>query len=79
MRPPWTTLVDVESLAEALRWAKLGEGTPLVILDVRVDGAGDVAGAVHAHVDRDLSGPVGPTTGRHPLPDVDAFIATCSA
>ena len=33
--------------------------------------------AVHAHVDRDLSDPPGPTTGRHPLPDparlADAF------
>jgi thiosulfate/3-mercaptopyruvate sulfurtransferase len=30
--------------------------------------AGHVPSALYAHLDRDLSGPVGPTTGRHPLP-----------
>lgn len=88
-KPPWRTLVDVDSLAEALRWTKLGEAAPIVLLDCRHDlkdpeegprrhGAGHLPGAVHAHVDRDLSGRIGPTTGRHPLPDVDAFIETCS-
>jgi thiosulfate/3-mercaptopyruvate sulfurtransferase len=31
---------------------------------------------VYAHLDHDLSGPVGPRTGRHPLPSPDAFAAT---
>ena len=30
-----------------------------------------IPGAVYAHLDRDLSGPVTPRTGRHPLPDAD--------
>ena len=88
-KPPWTTIVDVESLSDALRWTKLGEATPLVILDCRhaladpEEGprryqAGHVPGAVHAHIDRELSSPIKPGTGRHPLPDVDAFIETCS-
>ena len=31
--------------------------------------AAHVPGAVHLHLDRDLSGPLGPGSGRHPLPD----------
>lgn len=38
-----------------------------------------IAGAVYAHLDRDLSGPVVPgRTGRHPLPSEAAFDATAS-
>jgi thiosulfate/3-mercaptopyruvate sulfurtransferase len=87
--PPWTTIVDVASLAEALRWARLGEREPILILDARHDlkdpeegprryAAGHLPGAHHAHVDRDLSSPPRRGTGRHPLPDVDAFVATAS-
>jgi thiosulfate/3-mercaptopyruvate sulfurtransferase len=35
--------------------------------------AGHIPGAIYAHLDEDLSSPVGPTTGRHPLPDPRAF------
>ncbi len=38
--------------------------------------AGHIPNALHASLDRDLSGPVGPATGRHPLPTVDAFAET---
>ena len=38
--------------------------------------AGHVPGAVYAHLDRDLAGPVTPATGRHPLPDPRIFAAT---
>jgi thiosulfate/3-mercaptopyruvate sulfurtransferase len=39
-----------------------------------------IPGAVYAHLDADLSGPIVPgVTGRHPLPDVDAFARTLSA
>ena len=39
-----------------------------------------IPGAVYAHLDNDLSSPVVPgTTGRHPLPEVDAFARTLSA
>lgn len=89
-RPPWTTLVDVPSLAEALRWSQLGDAPMrLVVLDCRHNlkdtdwGArayaeGHIPGALHAHVDRDLSSPIRPGTGRHPLPDVDEWVETCS-
>lgn len=35
--------------------------------------AGHVPGARHMHLDRDLSGPAGPGTGRHPLPAREAL------
>lgn len=82
--------MDVESLAHAL--GLRGRALPdrsLVLLDVRHDlkdgeagprkhAEGHIPGALHAHVDRDLSSPIRPGTGRHPLPDVDAFTETCS-
>ena len=37
---------------------------------------GHVPGAVQAHLDRDLSSPIGPQTGRHPLPDVAKLAET---
>ncbi|MEA3199560.1 MAG: thiosulfate/3-mercaptopyruvate sulfurtransferase [Thermoplasmata archaeon] len=85
MDRPWRTLVDAASLAKALR----DDPDRVVVLDVRHDlkdpekgprlwAAGHVPGAFHAHVDRDLSAPMRPQTGRHPLPDIDAFLETCS-
>lgn len=80
---PWRTLVSPRDLAPWL-------GHPdLVLLDCRHDlkdpeaglarwRQGHLPGALHAHLDRDLSGPVRPTTGRHPLPDADDFRAACS-
>jgi len=42
--------------------------------------AAHVPGAVYAHLDEDLSSPVIPgTTGRHPLPDVEAIARTLSS
>ncbi len=38
--------------------------------------AGHIPGAVYAHLDEDLAASVTPDTGRHPLPDPDAFAAT---
>lgn len=35
--------------------------------------ASHIPGAVFADLDRDLAAPVGPKTGRHPLPDAKAF------
>jgi len=39
--------------------------------------AAHIPGAVYAHLDEDLSGPVVPgKSGRHPLPEIDAFVTT---
>jgi thiosulfate/3-mercaptopyruvate sulfurtransferase len=35
----------------------------------RVYSEGHIPGARYAHLDQDISGPVGPASGRHPLPD----------
>jgi len=77
----WTTLVDVDTLAQAL--ASNG-GRPIVVVDVRVDLAdrsagarsfagGHVPGAVRADLESDLSGPHSPGAGRHPWPEDEAF------
>lgn len=79
-----TTLIDVDSLAAHLR-------TPgWVVLDCRFElgkpeagedaySSGHIPSARYAHLDRDLAAPVGPTTGRHPLPDPGIFAAKASA
>jgi thiosulfate/3-mercaptopyruvate sulfurtransferase len=38
--------------------------------------AGHIPGAVHVDLERDLSAPITPATGRHPLPSTAAFAAT---
>jgi thiosulfate/3-mercaptopyruvate sulfurtransferase len=72
------TLVDVSSLAEML-------GRPrLAVFDCRFDLlhpeagrqaylAAHIPGARYADLNRDLSAPASPQTGRHPLPDPDVF------
>lgn len=40
--------------------------------------AGHIPGAIHADLERDLSAPVTPLTGRHPLPPIDVLAATLS-
>ena len=68
------TLIDCAALA-----ARLGDPA-LVLLDCRFDladagagrrawQAGHLPGAQHADLERDLSGPPTPLSGRHPLPD----------
>jgi len=79
----YTTLIEPSKLAEHTadpNW---------VVVDCRFDltrpdwGAsayaqGHVPNALYAHLDRDLSGLVTSTSGRHPLPSVEAFVATLS-
>jgi len=87
---PWTTLVDAESLAHALglRGGALPDRN-LVVLDARHAlkdpgwgqkqwEAGHIPRAQHAHLDAELSARPSSRTGRHPIPDVDAFIDCCS-
>lgn len=80
----WTTLVQPEAVAAAL-----GE-VEVVLVDCRFSladpAAGErayrdshIPGARYAHLDRDLSGPVAASAGRHPWPDADAFARRLSA
>jgi thiosulfate/3-mercaptopyruvate sulfurtransferase len=79
----FTTLIQPAELASQLGNAEL------VVLDCRHDLAkpgwsdqafaeSHIPGAVQAHLDRDLSSPIGPATGRHPLPDVAKLVQTLS-
>lgn len=77
------TLINADTLARHL-------GAPdWRIVDCRFDLAkpdlggaqywqGHIPGALYAHLDRDLSAPVTPTSGRHPLPAPEAFAARCA-
>lgn len=74
----FTTIISTEEMAAHLaepEWA---------IVDCRFDlkdpnwgyaeyQAGHIPGAVYAHLDKDLAGPVTEQTGRHPLPGLEAF------
>jgi thiosulfate/3-mercaptopyruvate sulfurtransferase len=77
----YTTLIQPAELASLQRDADVA------ILDCRHDLAkpawsdqafaeGHIPGAIQAHLDRDLSSPIGPATGRHPLPDVAKLAET---
>lgn len=68
--------------------ARMQANESVVLIDCRFDlahpdagreayRAGHLPGAVYAHLDEDLSGPVGSLTGRHPLPEPDKFAARC--
>jgi thiosulfate/3-mercaptopyruvate sulfurtransferase len=78
------SLIDVDSLQDLL-------GKPhLAVVDCRFDLmhpeagrqaylAGHIPGARYADLNRDLSAPIGPHTGRHPLPAPDAFATRLGA
>lgn len=80
----YTTLISTEELAEH------ENGSHLAIVDCRFSlqntirgleayRKGHIPGAVYAHLDNDLSGPVIPgKTGRHPLPDPLVFSGVLS-
>jgi thiosulfate/3-mercaptopyruvate sulfurtransferase len=78
---PLRTIVEPAAVA-----ARMSDPS-MAIVDCRFDladtSAGErayveshIAGAVYAHLDRDLSGPKTGINGRHPLPAVDALLAT---
>lgn len=75
---PFTTLIDTAALA-----SQLGR-EDVAIFDCRSElgnpswGEGEFArehipGAQYLHLDRDLSGPITPRSGRHPLPEPREF------
>lgn len=78
------TLIDAQALRELL-------GDPrLAIVDCRFDLlnpeagrqaylSGHIPGARYADLNRDLSGTIGPRTGRHPLPAPETFAAWLAA
>jgi thiosulfate/3-mercaptopyruvate sulfurtransferase len=77
----YRTLIETSALAADL------DDPSLAVVDCRFDlkdtSAGGrayetahIPGAVYADVDRDLSAPKTGTNGRHPLPEVDIFVAT---
>ena len=80
----FTTLIDAATLSrEATR-------TDSVLFDCRFElgnpgwggreyAAAHLPGAHYLHLDRDLSGPISATSGRHPLPDPHDFARTLAA
>ena len=78
------------TLIESLALQTLLSAERCVVIDCRFDLAkpqageaaflaGHIAGAQYAHLDRDLSGPISPSSGRHPLPDVAKLSARVGA
>lgn len=74
----FTTLISPEALLPRL------DDPLLAVVDCRFDladgargerdyRAGHIPGAVYAHLDEDLSGPITPASGRHPLPQPEVF------
>jgi len=79
----YTTLIEPAELAASLTHA----AAEWAIVDCRFDlarpewgqaayAAGHVPTALYAHLDHDLSGPISPSTGRHPLPSPDRLAET---
>jgi thiosulfate/3-mercaptopyruvate sulfurtransferase len=77
----FSTLISATDLAAHLR------RSDWLVVDCRFDllqpaageaayAVGHIPGAVYAHLDRDLAGPITPATGRHPLPDPQQFATT---
>jgi thiosulfate/3-mercaptopyruvate sulfurtransferase len=79
----YTTLIESAELAAPLTHA----AAQWALVDCRFDlarpewgqgayAAGHVPSALYAHLDQDLSGPISPLTGRHPLPNPDRLAET---
>jgi thiosulfate/3-mercaptopyruvate sulfurtransferase len=77
----YTTLIEPTELAAhagdpgwAILDCRFELGRPEWGLNAYADG--HIPQALYAHLDHDLSGPVTPSTGRHPLPSVESFART---
>jgi thiosulfate/3-mercaptopyruvate sulfurtransferase len=80
---PHSTLVSAGELAARLAdpgWLVADCRAELSDRDAggRAWRAGHIPGALHADLERDLSAPVTPQTGRHPLPAIETMVATFS-
>ncbi len=79
-----TTLIDVNTLHRHLQdpdWRVIDARFSLADADqgARDYADGHLPGAVYAHLDEDLSGPIIPgTTGRHPLPSAERAVEVFS-
>ena len=82
----YTTLIEAEELAAPLS-RNAAADSDWTVLDCRFDlprpdwgasayAAGHVPNALYAHLDRDLSGPITPDSGRHPLPSLERLAET---
>ncbi len=80
----YTTVLSTEDLAAHLddpRWVVIDCRFSLQDTEQgrRAYQQAHIPGALYAHLDEDLSGPLEPgRTSRHPLPTVDAFVQTAS-
>lgn len=77
----YDTLVETETLAAHLAdpvWVVFDCRSSITdpAAGQRAYAAGHIPGARHLHLEKDLSGPVTPDTGRHPLPDPRTLAAT---
>jgi thiosulfate/3-mercaptopyruvate sulfurtransferase len=82
----YITLIEPEELAAPLS-RNAAADSDWTVLDCRFDlprpdwgasayAAGHVPNALYAHLDRDLSGPITPGSGRHPLPSLGRLAET---
>jgi thiosulfate/3-mercaptopyruvate sulfurtransferase len=82
----YSTLIEPEELAAPLS-RNAAADSDWMVLDCRFDlprpdwgasayAAGHVPNALYAHLDRDLSGPITPGSGRHPLPSLERLAET---
>jgi thiosulfate/3-mercaptopyruvate sulfurtransferase len=81
---PSNQLVSVEKLAARLadpQWRVIDTRFDLSDTDAGMESyrASHIPGALYAHLDRDLAGPVARGTGRHPLPEVAVWQHTVRA
>ena len=83
MNKSFSTFIKIEDLLEILN------DSDVIIIDCRFDLLnpawgfedylkGHLPGAIYADLDNDLSGKLSEYTGRHPLPEPEFFINTCS-